>query len=258
VIFNATEREVSMSVSIPKEHLAVLTETDVVLQQFKAFMTGDNTRVVINSEEEYSAAAAVIKTLKLHKKKVEDSKNAVVTPLYAVYKDTLAEFTPVIKSIDDKVQALESAGRVFRAKVAEEARQKQIEADRIAAEERRKAEEKAAAERAKEEAYREQGRDDLADKAAERAERAEEKASCTVAPVITPNIPQNSRGTFCTTKRFAGRIKRVKLLLEYFAAHEEAFPANAKAELEKWLSAQARAAKSTNCPYPGAEYYEVL
>ena len=116
-------------------------------------------------------------------------------------------------------------------------------------EERRKAEEKAAAERAKEEAYREQGRGDLADKAAERAENAEVKASCTVAPVITPNIPQNSRGTFCTTKRFAGRIKRVKLLLEYFAAHEEAFPANAKAELEKWLSAQARAAKSTNCPY---------
>ena len=247
-----------MSERIPQEHLAVLKETDVVLQQFTAFMTGDNTTVEIRSEVEYTNAAEVIKTIKLHKKKVEDSKNAVVTPLYAVYKDTLAEFTSVIKLIDDKISALESAGRKFRAKVAEEARMKQLEADRIAAEERRKAEEKAAAKRAKEEAYREQGRDDLADKAAERAEIAEEKASRTVAQVITPNLPQNSRGAFCTTKRFAGRIKRVKLLLEYFAAHEEAFPANAKAELEKWLSAQARAAKSTNCPYPGAEYYEVL
>lgn len=247
-----------MEVKIPTEHLDVLNQTEVVLQQFSAFMSGDKTKVEIRSEEEYALAAVVIKTVKEHKKQLEISKNAVVSPLYQVYKDTLAEFTPKIKSVEDKISALESAGRVFRAKVAEEARQKQIEADRIAAEERRKAEEKAAAERAKEEAYREQGRDDLADKAAERAEKAEEKASCTVAPVITPNIPQNFRGTFCTTKRFAGRIKRVKLLLEYFAAHEEAFPANAKAELEKWLSAQARAAKSTNCPYPGAEFYEVL
>lgn len=247
-----------MSVSIPKEHLAVLTETDVVLQQFKAFMTGDNTRVVINSEEEYSAAAAVIKTVKLHKKKVEDSKNAVVTPLYAVYKDTLAEFTPVIKSIDDKVQALESAGRVFRAKVAEEARQKQLELDRIAAEERRKAEEKAEAERKKAEAYREQGRDDLADKAEMRADNAEAKAAETVAPIVTPSIPKNTRGSFNTVKRYAARVARVKLLMEYYAANEAAVPQNVIAEAEKWASGLARAAKSTVSTIPGVEFYEVL
>lgn len=244
-----------MSERIPQEHLAVLKETDVVLQQFTAFMTGDNTTVEIRSEVEYTNAAEVIKTVKLHKKKVEDSKNAVVTPLYAVYKDTLAEFTPVIKLIDDKISALESAGRKFRAKVAEEARMKQLEADRIAAEERRKAEEKAALERQKEETYREQGRDDLADKAAERAETAEVKASCTVAPVITPNIPQNSRGTFCTTKRFAARIKRVADLMEFF---KQSCPANVLAEAEKWASAQARAAKSTVSTIPGVEFYEVL
>lgn len=244
-----------MSVSIPKEHLAVLTETDVVLQQFKTFMTGDNTRVVINSEEEYSAAAAVIKTVKLHKKKVEDSKNAVVTPLYAVYKDTLAEFTPVIKLIDDKISALESAGRKFRAKVAEEARMKQLEADRIAAEERRKAEEKAAAERKKEADLLAKGREDLSANAAARATVAEEKAVNIVAPIITPNIPQNTRGAFNTTKRYAARIKRVADLMEFF---KQSCPANVLVEAEKWASAQARAAKSTVSTIPGVEFYEVL
>ena len=95
----------------------------------------------------------------------------------------------------------------------------------------------------------------MADKAAERAEKAEEKASRTVAQVITPNLPQNSRGAFCTTKRFAARIKRVADLMEFF---KQSCPANVLAEAEKWASAQARAAKSTVSTIPGVEFYEVL
>lgn len=244
-----------MEVKIPTEHLDVLNQTEVVLQQFSAFMSGDKTKVEIRSEEEYALAAVVIKTVKEHKKQLEISKNAVVSPLYQVYKDTLAEFTPKIKSVEDKISALESAGRVFRAKVAEEARQKQLELDRIAAEERRKAEEKAEAERKKAEAYREQGRDDLADKAEMRADNAEAKAAETVAPIVTLSIPKNTRGSFNTVKRYAARIKRVADLMEFF---KQSCPANVLAEAEKWASAQARAAKSTVSTIPGVEFYEVL
>lgn len=244
-----------MEVKIPTEHLDVLNQTEVVLQQFSAFMSGDKTNVEIRSEEEYALAAVVIKTVKEHKKQLENSKNAVVTPLYAVYKDTLAEFTPKIKSVEDKISALESAGRKFRAWVQEEARKKQIEADRIAAEERRKAEEKAAAERKKEADLLAKGREDLSANAAARATVAEEKAVNIVAPIITPNIPQNTRGAFNTTKRYAARIKRVADLMEFF---KQSCPANVLVEAEKWASAQARAAKSTVSTIPGVEFYEVL
>ena len=245
-------------VTIPEEHLKVLNETDLVLQQFSAFMSGNSTTVDIRNEEEYANAATVITTVKQHKKLVEASKDAVVKPVYEEYKEKLAVFTAIVKKIDDKITALESAGRRFRARVQEEARQKQIEADRIAAEERRKAEEKAAAERANEEAYRDAGRNDLADKAAARATAAEIKATETVAPVISANIPQNFRGSFNTTKRYAARIKRVDLLIKHFAENPTAVPANVLAEAEKWASAQARAAKSTVSTIPGVEFYEVL
>lgn len=244
--------------SIPEKHIKVLDQTAIVLQQFSAFMSGDKTTVHISNEAEYANAAEVIKNVKLHKKNVENSKNEVVTPLYAEYKDKLAVFTTNLKNIDDKVSALESAGRKFRAWVQEEARKKQIEADRIAAEERRKAEEKAAAERKKEADLLAKGREDLAANAAARATVAEAKATETVAPVITPNIPQNTRGAFNTTKRYAARITRVKLLMEYFAANEAAVPRNVVAEAEKWASSMARAAKSVVSTIPGVEFYEVL
>lgn len=238
-------------VVIPEEHLKVINDTDIVLQQFSSFMNGEKTKLVINSEAEYVNAAAVITAVKLHKKNVLASKEVVVVPLYDVYKDTLAKFTPVIARIDDKISALESAGRVFREYVKEEARKKQVEEDRKAAEERKKAEDKAEAERKKADAYREIGRDDLANNAEVRAQVAEDKASITVAQIVTPNIPKNTRGSFNTTARYSARILRVEALLEHFKA---SCPPDVLEAAQKWANAQARAAKGTKSLVPGVEF----
>lgn len=238
---------------IPAEHIEVLQKTETVLQQFASFMTGENSALVINNEQEYANAAQVIAAVKLHKKDVEASKKAVVEPLYKEYKDTLAEFTPVIDRIDQKISALESAGRGYRQRVEAEARRLQAIADQKAADERRKAEEKAAAERKKAEELREQGREDLAEKAELRADTADMKAAQTVAPIIQPAITPSFRGSFNTRKVWKAKISKVELLLEHFKA---ACPPNVKNEMQKWADAQARSSGGTASTIPGVEYYE--
>lgn len=238
---------------IPAEHIEVLQKTETVLQQFASFMTGENSSLVINNEQEYANAAQVIAAVKKHKKLVEECKEDVCQPLHSAWKNAIAEFTPTIERITEKVSALEMAGRSYRQRVEAEARRLQALADQRAADERRKAEEKAAAERKKAEELRDKGRDDLADKAELRADTADMKAAQTVAPIIQPAITPSFRGSFNTRKVWKAKISKVELLLEHFKA---ACPPNVKNEMQKWADAQARSSGGTASTIPGVEFYE--
>lgn len=238
---------------IPAEHIEVLQKTETVLQQFASFMTGENSTLVINNEQEYANAAQVIAAVKKHKKLVEECKEDVCQPLHAAWKNAIAEFTPTIERITEKVSSLEMAGRSYRQRVEAEARRQQAIADQRAADERRKAEEKAAAERKKAEELRDKGRDDLAEKAELRADTADMEAAQTVAPIIQPAITPSFRGSFNTRKVWKAKISKVELLLEHFKA---SCPPNVKNEIQKWADAQARSSGGTTSTIPGVEFYE--
>lgn len=239
---------------IPEEHLKVLNETDLVLQQFADFMNGENASLIIRNEAEYANAAQVIAAVKKHKKLVENSKEEVCQPLHAAWKSAIAEFTPSIEKITEKVCALESAGRQYRQRVEAEARRQQAIVDQKAADERRKAEEKAEAERKKAEAYREQGKKSLAEKADLRADNQNMKATSIVAPIITAPITPSFRGSFNTQKRWAGRIVKIEQLLEHFKGN---CPPDVEKAALTWVCAQARASKGAKSTIPGTEFYEI-
>jgi hypothetical protein len=240
--------------SIPQEHMEVLNRTELVLKQFSDFMTGENSTLIIRNEAEYVNAAQVIAAVKSHKKDIEAAKESVVTPLYTEYKETLAQFKSPLDKVEEKIAALENAGREFRQRVEADARKQQAIADAKAAEERRKAEEKAEAERKKAEAYREQGRDDLANKADLRADNAEMKSQSVVAPIIQAPIAPSFRGSFNTRKNWQAKINRVDLLLEHF---KSACPPEVEKAALIWANAQARAAKGSKSTIPGIEFYEI-
>lgn len=242
-----------MSVNIPEEHLKVINQTDIVLEQFKVFMDGENSSLVIRTEEEYSNAAVVIKAVKDHKKELTVSKDSVVKPVYEEYKEKLSVFTEKEKLIDSKIGALESAGREFRRKVEAEARERQRIADLAAAEERRKAEAAAAAAAEKAKVYEEQGRADKAEEWAGKAAIREDVASSIVAPIVKPEIPKNVRGAFNTRKNYSARIVNSQLLLDHLKV---ATPPDVLEALQKWSNAQARAAKGAQSTIPGVVFYE--
>ena len=239
---------------LPESALKVITDAEIALKQFETFMTGTESVLIINTEEEYNNAAVVIKSIKDHKKSVEEQKSIVVPPLFKTYKDTLAPFSLVLDNIEDKVTAIESAGRIFRKKIEAEAAEKQRLLDVAAAQERKKAEDKAEAERIKADAYRNEGREDMAVKADARADKAEEKADSVVAPIVQANIPQNTRGAFNTRKSYSARISRVADLLEHF---KKGVPKNVEAEIQKWANGQARLSGGMASTIPGIEFYEV-
>lgn len=239
--------------NISEKHLKVLNETEVVLNQFKDFMNGEKSSLIIRNEAEYVNAAQVIAAVKKHKKLIEECKEEVCQPLHAAWKNAIAEFSPTIEKITEKVTALEMAGRGFRQRVEAEARRLQAIADQRAADERRKAEEKAAAERKKAEELRDKGRDDLAEKAELRADTADMKAAQTVAPIIQAPIAPAFRGSFNTRKVWKAKISKIELLLEHFKA---SCPPNVKVEIQKWADAQARSSGGTTSTVPGVEFYE--
>lgn len=239
--------------AIPEEYLEVITQADSVLEQFKLYMNGKDSSLIIRSEQEYSNAAVVIKNVKAYKKLLLASKEDVVGPLYKQYKETLSVFSKKEILISSKICALEIAGKNFRRAVEAEAKRKQIEEDRKAAEARRKAEE--AAERAKRKAEEAaaQGREDLAEKWESKAEESQNIAASTVADIVSPEIPPNTKGSFNTRKTFAARIVNVDKLLEYF---KSSCPPDILNAAQKWCNAQARAAKGAKSTIPGVLYYE--
>lgn len=241
-------------VNIPSEHMEVVNKTSIFIQQFSLFMNGENSSIIIRNEEEYSNAAVVIKSVKDHKKLIGVSKDEVVKPVYDEYKEKLAVFTEQEKLIDTKISALESAGRVYRKKVEDEARERQRLADLAAEAERRKAETEANKAKEKAQAYTEQGRTDKAEEWASKAESKETVANSIVAPIIKAEIPKNTRGSFNTRKSYAARIFNYQQIMDHLKVD---CPESIKAEIQKWANAQARAAAGSKSTLPGVEFYEV-
>lgn len=239
--------------AIPEEHLKVITQAEQAVEQFTTFMNGDNSSLIIRTEEEYVNAASVIKTVKTLKKKLIASKEEVVGPLYQAYKDTLSVFSAKDTLISSKICALEIAAKTFRKAVEAEARKKQIEADRIAAEKVRKAEEAAQKAKQKAEEAKANGRDDLAHKWESKAEESEIAASSIVADIVSPEIPHNTNNAFNTRKMYQARIVFIEKLLEYF---QVSCPPDILNAAQKWSNAQARAAKGAQSTIPGVVFYE--
>jgi hypothetical protein len=242
-----------MPVSIPEEHLKVITEAELALDQFKAFMNGESSSLIIRSEAEYANASSVIKTVKDLKKRVVESKEIVVGPIYKDYKDSLAIFTDKITLLNTKITALDIAGRSFRKKVEAEARARQLEENRKAEEAKRKAEEAARKANLKAKEAAEKGRDDLKEKWESRAEQAETVAQSTVADIVTPNIPKNTRGAFNTRKTYVARITNIGKVLNHFSV---CCPPDIRNAIQKWCNAQARAAKGAVSSIPGVTFHE--
>jgi hypothetical protein len=240
--------------TLPPEHQNVIEATGTVIEQFAQFMGGDNTSVVINTEDEYTMAAEVIRVAKEHKKKIKDSKETVCGPLHKKWKSALALFTPKLDSITDKIDALETAGRAFRKeadrKAAEEQKQRELEAQK----ERDKLESQAEKASDKAEEYREQGREDKAQEWEQKAQIKSDLSSAIVAPIVTPSIPKNTRGAFNTRKYYEAKINDINAVLDYFK--EKGVPPNVKNEIQKWGNAQATANKGVKSSISGIEFIE--
>jgi hypothetical protein len=239
--------------AIPEEHLAIITQAEAVLEQFNLYMNGENSSLIIRSEQEYVNAAVVIKTVKAYKKLLLSSKEKVVGPLYKKYKETLSVFSEKEVLVASKICSLELAGKNFRKAVEAEAAKKQIEADRIAAEARRKAEETAEKAKQKAEEAAANGRSDLAEKWESKALESENTASSIVADIVSPEIPQNTKNSFNTRKTYAARIVYVDKILEYFKV---SCPPDILSAVQKWCNAQARASKGAKSTLPGVIFYE--
>jgi len=239
------------TVVIPEEHLKVINDTDIVLQQFSEFMDGEKPEILITTEAQYAGAMSVVIVAKEHEKKLLESKEIVVGPAYKSYKAKLAFFTPKMESIKEKIEALEKGGRTFRKKVTDEAAEKQRLEDLATAEKKKKLDDQAADALKKADDYRDIGREDLANKWDSKAQKLEDTSSSTVAQIVTPNIPKNVVGGFNTQPKYAARILRVADLFEHFKA---SCPPDVQKAAQKWANAQARAAKGTKSLIPGVEF----
>lgn len=239
-------------VNIPLEHMEVVNKTSIFIQQFSLFMNGENSSIIIRNEEEYSNAAVVIKSVKDHKKLIVASKESVVTPLYDTYKEHLAVFTEKVDTVDEKIKALEDAGRAFRKLDDERKAKEQLLENQRAA--KAKADAEKLLEKANEKAteYETNGRSDKAEEWRGKAAVAEIVANNTVPNIVSSNIPKNTRGSFNTKTYYAAEIFNYQQLIDSL---KDELPKGVKESLQTYVNAQARTSDGAESKIPGVRFY---
>jgi hypothetical protein len=247
-------QEKTPQVEIPEKEKAVLDKYDVNKSQIDAFMNQDTKEIEITTLAQFENAQLVRVSIHNYKQELVAAKKVVCDPLHQKHKIALAEFAPKIDYLTEKMECLDKGAKVFKKNFDDQQAKAQIAQNLEAAQTIIKNEAKAddAAKTAEE--YQGEGRDDKAAEWQAKSEYFKSTASNTVAAIVTIELPK-IRGGLNTKTKWAARVKDEKLLLEHFKA---GLPPDILEAIQKWLSAQARAAKSTVCPYPGGEFYEVL
>jgi hypothetical protein len=204
--------------------------------------------VTCGTDTEYLAAGELIKELKKIDKELDGIHREIKDPLVKQSKAIDGRFRPVFDLVTDRIKAINAAiWKYDRDKEAE--RQKaQAEADRLAREQQKKLQEKAAAEAAKAEEYRKQGREDLAAKRDEKAATLQATAEV-IQPVAVQVAPPKIQGLI-TVETWKGRItdKAAAMKWAVAAGMFNLFDVNDGA-----LNAQAKACKG-EMQIPGVEW----
>lgn len=220
---------------------AVITEkARQLIEDVKLILSDDKlVSIKIETVEQYEWSGEMIKKLKIRKSQVEIEKEEECKPKYVEWKDLLAEFTPTIEKLEEKIKAFEQGGRDFRRleeqKAIELQRKYEAEAEAVRkliedqagtnAEKATKLREKAIELRAMaasgctaEDAtrYENEARkyDNRALKYEEKVEIKMQQAAQTVAPIVAPVIPKNTKGAFDVRTYYGYRIIDKKKFVE--------------------------------------------
>ena len=264
---------------MPKEKSLITSEARKLIEDVRNFCSSEKVvSLTIANHEQYEGAGLLIKELKIKKKQIEGKREEEVKPLYDAYKDAGQEFKPIIDLVDSKVQAIERAGREYRAIEEKRAAEKQKRLDDEADARRRALEsqtgtntEKAAAMRRaaaelREKAKTESDREEVerlineANKYEYRAQQYDEKAEIkqqvaaqVVAPIAQAEIPKNTRGAFNVRVYHRARIKEFGAFAQWVVSNKQWGLISAN---EGALNKMAEAIKGAS-PIPGVEFYQV-